>query len=316
MSDTQLYDDLVDALYAIFGSHAGFRVTHAKGVVALGTFIASPAAKSVTRAAHLQGGRVPVTLRFSNFSGVPSTADGDASASPRGIALQFMLPDGRYTDLIAHSHDGFPVGTPEAFLGFLHALAATEANPPDPLPLETFLAHHPQAKRYLEAPKPAPRSYLSQSYFGINTFRFLGASGEIVHGRYRVDPMTEEATLSEAEGLAMQADFLSEELTTRLRTGPARLRLVLQCAAPGDKLDDGSVSWPRNGPDARPEIELGIISVEMVETDALRQRTLQQNLAFNPGELTDGIEASDDPMIAARSKIYQRAVQRRREAEK
>ncbi|NHZ42233.1 catalase family peroxidase [Massilia aquatica] len=310
MNQPDLYEELLDALYAIFGRHEGFRVTHAKGIVAHGSFSASPAAARLSRAAHLQGAPVPLTLRFSNFSGVPSTADGDPDAGPQGLALRFLLPDGRHTDIVAHSYDGFPVASPAQFLGFLQGIAAAGGARPDPLPLDAFLARNPRAKRYLEAPKPAPASYLAQEYFGVNSVRLLDAAGAAVHGRYRIEPV--QALTAPPHAALPGTDFLGAELGERLRGGPARLRLVLQCAAPGDDPDDGSLAWPRSGPHARPEIELGILTVEMVEADARMQAARQQALAFNPGHLIDGIEASGDPMIAARAELYRRAALRRR----
>lgn len=122
MSQSQLYDALLDALYATFGNHPGFRIAHAKGVLVGGTFVASQAAQGLSRAAHFQGEGVPVLVRFSNFSGVPSTRDGDPSASPHGMAIRFELPGGQSTDIVAHSFDGFPVATPQAFLAFCRGL--------------------------------------------------------------------------------------------------------------------------------------------------------------------------------------------------
>jgi catalase len=308
-----LYNDLVDALYATFGEHAGFRTTHAKGVIASGSFVAAPDAKSVSRAEHLQGQKVPVQIRFSNFSGVPTTADSDPDASPRGLALRFLLTDRRSTDIVAHTYDGFPVGTPEAFLQFLQGIAARVANPGDVEPLDRFLAAHPRAKQYLEAPKPTPPSYLSERYYGINALRFVNASGSAVHGRYRIEPMmpvVPDPALDRGKVLAMPADFLAEELATRLRGAPCRMRLILQLAASGDVVEDGSITWPREGLDARAEVELGILDIESLAA-LPEQQPRSHGPGFNPGDLIDGIEQSSDPMIEARREIYRLAVRRR-----
>ena len=71
------------------GIHTGYRFNHAKGLVVTGTFTAAAGASSVSRAAHLQGGTVPVTVRFSDASGVPNIPDTDPGAVPRGIAIRF-----------------------------------------------------------------------------------------------------------------------------------------------------------------------------------------------------------------------------------
>ncbi len=313
LNNTALHQALLDALRATFGHHPGWRATHAKGVLAGGTFVAGAEAKALTRAAHLQGQAVAFSARFSNFSGVPGTADGDPGANPRGLALRFMLADGGHTDIVAHSFDGFPVATPEAFLTFLEGIAAGAADPPDPAPLAAFLSAHPVARAYLDAPKPAPSSYLAESYYGVNTFRFLDARGRATHGRYRIEPVQAAPPLSDERARAMPPDFLARELAARLRQAPCALRLMLQIAAPGDALDDGSLAWPRGGPSARREITLGTLTVETMDPagDPARQLADQRALDFNPGGLTDGIEASGDPMIGARAAIYRLAARRR-----
>jgi catalase len=43
--DDALTTQIVDTFYKIYGTHPGFRVNHAKGVVAEGGFVATPAAR-------------------------------------------------------------------------------------------------------------------------------------------------------------------------------------------------------------------------------------------------------------------------------
>jgi catalase len=109
--------------------HKGYRFTHAKGLVLTGRFTPSRGAASVSRAAHLRGAPVPVTVRLSNGTGVPHINDDNPNAAPRGMAIRFALPRGGFTDIVANSHDGFFVGTAEDFLAFLKAIAATTSTP-------------------------------------------------------------------------------------------------------------------------------------------------------------------------------------------
>ncbi|MFJ5239209.1 catalase family peroxidase [Pseudomonas neuropathica] len=308
MAPEPLYDALLDALNATFGRHPGFRATHAKGLLVNGTFKASPNASTLSRAAHLQGQTVPVVLRFSNFSGVPATADGDPLASPRGLAVRFTLAGGEVTDIVTHSFDGFPVATPEDFLIFLQGIAANVATPPDPLPLHSFLAGHPRARAFLDAPKPAPRSYAGLEYFAVNALVFSNHRGVETIGRYRIEPLLMQPLLSDAEAAAKPADYLQSEMTEQLAKGSLTLRLVLQLASAEDAIEDGSVAWSRQ----HQEIELGIFSLDSLEP-ADAQFGAQQQLAFSPGRLLDGISLSADPMTLARDRIYQRAVLRRQQ---
>jgi len=87
-------EQLVDALIAIFGSHPDYRPFHPKGIVCEGTFAPAGRTAWLTRAQHLQDVSSPVTVRFSDFSGVPGVPDGDPTANPRGMAIRFHLPSG------------------------------------------------------------------------------------------------------------------------------------------------------------------------------------------------------------------------------
>jgi len=48
----------------------GFRFAHAKGLVLTGSFTPAPSARTISRAAHLTGGPVPVTVRMSDGTGL------------------------------------------------------------------------------------------------------------------------------------------------------------------------------------------------------------------------------------------------------
>ena len=76
------------------GVHPGFRPAHAKGILLTGTFTPSPEAASLTRAPHLQRNSTPVTVRFSDATGIPTIADNDPQHGPRA-ALQFASTLGR-----------------------------------------------------------------------------------------------------------------------------------------------------------------------------------------------------------------------------
>src|SRR5438876_558866 len=148
--EKSLPQQIADQLVLLAGGiHTGYRFNHAKGLVVTGTFTAAAGAPSVSRAAHLKGGTVPVTVRFSDASGVPNIPDTDPGAVPRGIAIRFALSGGAFTDIVAVSHNGFVVGTGEDFLAFLKAIAATRPETPHPSPVEAFRGSHPRALKFV-----------------------------------------------------------------------------------------------------------------------------------------------------------------------
>jgi len=110
-------------------------------------------------------------------------------------------------DIVAHSHNGFPVRTGEEFLQFLRAAAAFGAGQPEAL--GTFLAAHPGAKRFVEAPKPIPTSFAREAFFAITSFQFTNAGGVSRHGRFRIRPEEGTAYLSDAQAASKSANFSS-----------------------------------------------------------------------------------------------------------
>src|SRR5260370_22050428 len=113
-----LSKDLLQQFDTIFGLHPGFRPAHAKGAMLTGRFTPSPDAASLTRAPHLNRPSTPVTVRFSNSTGVPLLPDNDPHANPRGLAIRFHLAERVHTDIISHSTDGFPTRTRQEYLEF------------------------------------------------------------------------------------------------------------------------------------------------------------------------------------------------------
>jgi len=69
----------------------------------------------------------------------------------------------------------------------------------------------------------------------------------------------------------------------------------------GDPTKDPSIVWPED----RRTMDLGKISIISMVADS---STAEQDLAFDPTSLTDGIELSDDPFPSLRSKVYALAV--------
>src|SRR5258705_13764725 len=91
VTNPTLAKDLLDVLDALAGGvHAGFRPAHAKGLLCEGTFTPSREAATLTRAPHASRPSTPVTVRYSNGSGVPTIPDNDpARSGPRGVAVRF-----------------------------------------------------------------------------------------------------------------------------------------------------------------------------------------------------------------------------------
>ncbi len=302
-----LSEALIAQFETIFGQHPGFRPAHAKGEMLTGTFHPSPEARALSKALHFERDCTPVTVRFSNSTGLPLVPDRDPNANPRGMAIRFNLAEHMHTDIVSHSTDGFPTRTGDEFLEFLRALASTAPGAPSPTPIEQFLGTHPAALAFVQTPKPAPVSFATENYFGVTAMAFTNHHGIPQYGRYRIIPGGGVEHLDDDAIAAKGPDYLFEELKTRVAGEPIKFLLQVQLAQAGDVVDDATIHWPAE----RQIVDLGLITLnELVPQSAEEQR----KIIFDPIPRLPGIEPSDDPLLELRAAIYLISGRRRRSA--
>jgi len=302
-----LANDLLHQIIKIFGEHPGFRPAHAKGAMFTGTFTPAAGAASLTKAPHATRPSTPVTVRFSNSTGIPLLPDNEPNANPRGLAVRFHLAEHVHTDIVSHSTDGFPTHTGAEFLEMLRALASSDPANLKGSPLEAFLGSHPAALAFVQTPKPAPVSFATESYFGVTAMRFTNGEGVSRFGRYRIIPEAGNAHLDDAATKAKEANYLFDEIAQRVGKGPVRFKLLAQVAKDGDVVDDATVHWPED----RQLVELGRIELTAAVADDARA---QKQIIFDPIPRVDGIEASADPLLEVRAAVYLISGRRRRAA--
>jgi catalase len=302
-----LSQHILEQFDTIFGLNPGFRPAHAKGTMLKGTFAPSSKAPTLTRAPHIQRESIPVTVRFSDSTGIPLVPDNDPNANPRGLAIRFHLAEHVHTDIVSHSTDGFPVRTGEDFLELLRALASSDSSKPSPSPIEAFLGAHPKALEYVQTPKPAPSSFAQESYFGVTAMHFTNQDGVSRYGRYRILPEAGNDHLDDATAAGKSANYLFDELAERIAKGPIRFRILVQLANDGDIVDDATVHWPED----RALLELGTLVLTEPVSDSDHE---QKHIIFDPIPRIDGIDPSDDPLLELRAAIYLLSGRRRRTA--
>jgi catalase len=300
-----LVTDLLGVLDELAGGvHPGFRPAHAKGLMCGGMFNPSREAADLTRAPHAARPSTPVTVRYSDSTGIPNIPDNDpARSGPRGLAVRFHLAEHVHTDIVAHSTNGFPVRNGEDFLEFLRAAAAFGAGKPQAL--GAFLAAHPNARLFVETPKPIPTSFTREAFFAVTSFKFTNAQGVSRHGRFRIRPEEGTEYLSHEQAVAKSADFLFDEIGARLARGPVRLGVFVQLAGAGDDVTDSSVPWP----EGRREIPFGTVTLSARVDDKEPER---RKIIFDPIPRVDGIDTSGDPLSEVRSELYLLTGRRRR----
>lgn len=303
----QLCNDLLETFGKLFGLHPGFRPVHAKGILCSGTFQPSPQAAELTRAPHVAGPSVRVAVRFSNSTGIPLIPDNDPNANPRGIGVRFYMQEHVHTDIIGHSHNGFPTRTGEEFLQMIQAIATSGPDAPKPTAVDSFMSTHPAALHFVQTATPTPVSFACESFFAVTAFQFTNKEGVSKFGRFQILPEAGNKYVSDEEVKTKGPNFLLEELEQRLTQGTVQLRVVVEVAQEGDNVTDATVSWPAD----RQHIQFGTITLNAVvpPDDAEGSRII-----FDPIPRVDGIEPSDDPLIELRSALYLISGRRRRAA--
>jgi catalase len=305
ISNPALAQQLLEAFDQLQGVHPGFRPAHAKGLMCTGTFVPSPEASKLTHALHATKSSTPVTVRYSDSTGIPNIPDNDPRSAPKGIAIRFHLDEHLHTDIIGHSFDGFPVRTGEQFLEFLRAAAAAfGAGKPEVM--GAFLAGHPNARRFIETPKPIPTSFAREAFFAGTAFKFTNASGASRFGRFRIRPEAGTEYLSTEQAAAKSPNFLFEELGPRLASQPVKLGVYVQMPEPGDDVADASTTWPAT----RKEILFGTITLTTIVD---HQEPERRKIIFDPVPRVDGIDPCD-PLTQVRADLYLLSGRRRRAA--
>ncbi|MGO9133291.1 MAG: catalase family peroxidase [Methylovirgula sp.] len=293
---------IIDTMNKVFGVHPGFRANHAKGVVAEGHFKPSPDAAKLSKAIIFNGNTFPVTVRFSDSTGIPTIPDGAPNASPHGISIKYHLPDGSDTDMVLNSLKFFPVSNGADFLALLQATAASPKDAPKPTKLQLFIQAHPTVPAAL-ATLATPDSFADEEYNGVDAFVFVDKAGKKQAFRYILVPQ-KLVHISDDDAAKKPPNFLMDELPQRLAHGPIVFELKAQLAAAGDETKDATLPWPVD----RPVVDLGTLTIDKAVPDSLEA---QKKLLFLPGQLTDGIEKSDDPLIDVRDNAYAISFSRR-----
>ena len=301
-----LAEQAVDSINGVFGRHAGFRAAHAKGITCRGTFTAAADAASLTRAPHMQGDPVDVTVRFSNASGHPLAPD---ASGARGMAVKFHLDDGKRTDIVAITLPCFFVNDPKNFIRFNRAIECdrgTHLTKIRPGRLLLFAIAHPIAAWKARTAAGAARrlgpvpSFANCRFNGIHAFKWTGVDGRSRFVRYSWIPAAGEPGMSRDDARGRDADFLEREIAERLAQAPVRFALELQIAGERDRTDDATVVWPAD----RETVAAGTLELTAIDPSA-------EALVFDPTFLVDGIEPSGDPILNFRRHAYKVSAERR-----
>jgi catalase len=283
------------------GLHLGFRRNHAKGLCFSGWFDSNGQGVALSKAVIFRPGRVPVIGRFSLSGGRPYAAD--AATTVRGMAILFKLPDGEEWRTAMINLPVFPFATPQAFYDQLLALAPNPATgKPDPAKVQAFLAKYPESAKAIQLIHSYPMSsgFENSTFNGLNAFRFINAAGPAAFVRWSMAPVESFEPIGTPTSEQADTNFLFDALIASVHRHPLQWHLIITVAQPGDPTDDATVLWP---PDRR-HVDVGTLTINQVESE---DTSPARDINFDPLVLPNGIAASDDPLLSARSAVYMRS---------
>ena len=298
-------EKMVDALSESGGDPLGHRRNHAKGICFTGEFVANGAGAGFSKAPMLLTGRYPVVGRFAIAVANPATPD--AAARVRSMAIRIVAPDGEEWRSGMNDIPVFPVATPAAFYELTRAtLPVPGTGKPDPEAVPHFAAAHPEFMPFLHWAQTAPwtSSFADQAYNGLNAFNFIDAGGVVHAVRWSMQPVLAPQLSTPGDLAKLGPDFLQKDLVARLGQGPLTWHMVVTVAAPGDPTADATKAWPAD----RPHVQVGDLVIQQAQAEADGPC---RDFNYDPLILPDGMAASDDPLLAARSSAYANSFDRR-----
>ncbi|MFD6442287.1 catalase family peroxidase [Peribacillus sp. NPDC060186] len=298
---SELGSKAVDVIENVAGIFPGYRRAHAKGNVYEGVFTPNGKAAPITVAAHLQNEAVPVTIRFSNSSPIPSHPD--ALSPVKGMAVKFQLPDGEVTDLITVTLPLFFAKTPEAFVDIVDFFKSVKDGFPNLKELATIFIKYPECKASLQMLKEmrSPASFSTCQYFSIHAFYFINADGRRQAIKYQWEPDAGLSMLAKEEVAMLSSDYLNEDMDERLQQGPVGFKLNIQIGGENDPTDDPTVAWSED----KQVITVGHLTISK------KLDSLADDLLFDPTNITAGIECSEDQILHFRHSAYAVSYDRR-----
>jgi catalase len=291
------------------------RVVHARGSAAHGVFRSYGTASRITRAKFLQPDvETPVFVRFSTVLG--SRGSADTVRDTRGFATKFYTAEGNY-DLVGNNMPVFFIQDGIKFPDIIHA---GKPHPDREIPQAQsahdtfwdFVSLHTEATHHTlwnMSDRGIPRSFRMMEGFGVHTFRMVNADGETTLVKFHWKPAAgvhslvwEEAQLTGG----VDPDFHRRDLADAIEAGNyPEWELGVQIfpdtedqTFQGIDLLDPTKIVPEELAAVQP---IGLMTLNGNPTNFFAET---EQVAFHAGHFVTGIEATDDPLLAARLFSY------------
>ncbi|WP_313070262.1 catalase [Melaminivora sp.] len=291
------------------------RVVHARGSGAHGYFECTDAITDITCAAPFQevGKQTPVFVRFSTVQGERGSKD--TARDVRGFAVKFYTDAGNW-DLVGNNMPVFFIQDAMKFPDLVHAV---KPEPHHQMPQAAsahdtfwdFVSLMPESTHMLMwqmSDRAIPRSYATMQGFGVHTFRFVNAQGEVTLVKFHWLPVAGTHSLVWDEAVKISGadpDFNRRDLWERIDSGAyPQWDLAVQLFT-----EEQAEAFSFDVLDSTK-----IIPEELVPLRVIGRMTLNRNpdnffseteqVAFCIANIIPGLDFTNDPLLAGRIHSY------------
>jgi catalase len=291
------------------------RVVHARGFGAHGYFEPYESLADLTSADLFQrpGERVPAFVRFSTVAG--NKGSGDLARDVRGFAVKLYTQEGNW-DLVGNN---IPVFFIQDAIKFPDVVHAAKQEPDRGFPQAQtahdnfwdFISLTPESMHMIMwtmSDRAIPRSFRFMEGFGVHTFRFVNASGDVSLVKFHWKPKQGMQSVVWNEALKISGadpDFHRRDLWDAIREGdPPEWELGIQV------LDEAFVErFEFDVLDATklvPEEQVPVRRVGRLVLDRTVDNFFAETeqVAFHTGNVVPGIDFSEDPLLQGRNFSY------------
>lgn len=302
---------LIEKLAAFDRERIPERVVHARGAGAFGEFECLEDFSNYTKANlfSTKGKKTPVGVRFSTV--VHGTGSPETLRDPRGFATKFYTAEGNY-DIVGNDLPVFFIRDAMKFPDMVHSLKPSPiTNKQDPNRFFDFFSHIPESTKmftYLYSDMGIPATFRNMNGSSVHGFKWVNGKGEVTYVKYTWKTLQGEKYLTAKQAEEIQAkDFqhATNDLYASIKNGDyPRWDLYVQMIKSEDidKFNfwplDATKDWPT---DKIPLVKVGTMTLNQSPKNYFEE---VEQIAFSPGSLIPGIEASEDKLLQGRLFSY------------
>lgn len=304
-AQSQTTESIVETMRTLSGKQKA-RPSGAKGQCFTARFTPAAEAKTLTKSAAFAKESAAI-VRFSVGGGNPKVADATKVVN-RGLALRIDPAGPGESEFVMVNAPVNFVKSPEQMLAFLQARQPGADGKPDAEKIKAFTEANPETTnqgKYL-ASKPVPGSWVGVNYWAIHPYTFTNAAGAQQVVKFRLVPQGGEVGLTDDEAKAKPADFLVDDIKTRIAAKtPAGFDVMAILGTKDDAKLPATQQWPDE--DKRPAVKVATLAITGIE----KNETCDGRI-FDPTNLADGLAGpTDDPLFTQRQPAYAISISQR-----